>query len=62
MKRLQRSPWRTLYISCVVSAIVGVAIMGFGAPPVILVWVTFGGATIMSAVNNRARRRGLNSK
>lgn len=57
ISRLLKSPRRTLYISCIVASLTGVAIMVFGAPPIILVLVTYGGAAILSEVNARAQRR-----
>jgi hypothetical protein len=44
-------------VSSVVSVITGVAIIGFGAPPVILVVVAYGQAMLVGASSGWVRRR-----
>lgn len=43
-------------LSCLISLLTGVAILGFGAPPVILVAVAWGGALFISAMRDRVER------
>lgn len=56
MARVFRPPWGASVFSAIVSIAVGVAIFGFGAPPVILVpisWATAAGYLTMKPWINR---------
>jgi hypothetical protein len=59
MTRLLRSPRRTFYLSCIASTATGIAIIGFGAPPVLIAWVGWGGVFLLSMVDSWGRRRRL---
>lgn len=57
MARLLISLRGTLALSCVAAIFTGVAVMGFGAPPVTVVWVSWGSAMFFSAAESWARGR-----
>ncbi len=50
-------PWGTLASSMLVTVVTGIAIIGMGAPPVILVPVTWGGMTIYGFLSHRFDQR-----
>jgi hypothetical protein len=44
--------------SCIVAALTGIAIIAFDAPPITLVFVTWGGSILLAAMNaSRSSRR-----
>jgi hypothetical protein len=57
MLRLSRSPKAIFLTSCVATILTGIAILGFGAPPVILAFVLWGGSILLGALNALADRR-----
>jgi hypothetical protein len=57
MMRLLKSPRRTFYLSCIAATTTGIAVMGFGAPPVTVAYVAWGGAILLSMIDIRSRRR-----
>jgi hypothetical protein len=57
MARLLLSLKGTFVLSCLAAILTGVAVMGFGAPPVTVVWVSWGGAILLSAAEVWARGR-----
>jgi hypothetical protein len=50
-------PWGTLATSTSVTVVTGIAIIGMGAPPVILVPVTWGSMTIYGLLSHRFEHR-----
>ncbi len=57
MARLLRLPWTLLAFSTTVAIATGIAIIGFGAPPKMLVPVTYATAAIIAALNSWAGDR-----
>jgi hypothetical protein len=57
MLRLSRSLKAIFAASCVTSILTGIAILGFGAPPIILAFVLWGGSILLGALNALADRR-----
>lgn len=57
MKWMFQFPWGTLATSTAVAVATGVAILGFGAPPAVLVPVAWASATIYMGLNSRFNRR-----
>jgi hypothetical protein len=56
MDRIFGSPWGLLAMSTAIALASGIAIVGFGAPPRILVWVTYGMAAVFAPLAFRADR------
>ena len=56
MERLA-SPRGTMALSSAVSLAACIAILGFGAPPVIFVPIAYGGAVLHAAWSTRVKRR-----
>jgi hypothetical protein len=57
MRWLLQSPWGTLATSTCVAITTGIAIFGFGAPAVILLPITWGGAVVYMSLSTRFERR-----
>jgi uncharacterized membrane protein HdeD (DUF308 family) len=54
MAKLARNPWGILAFSTLVSIVSGIAIIGFGAAPKLLVPITYGTAAIVAGLNHWA--------
>jgi hypothetical protein len=57
MVRLLKFPRGAIILSSLVSVAAGVAIVGFGAPPAILILASWAGATVYMQLNSRINRR-----
>jgi hypothetical protein len=57
MLQLSRSLKAIFVASCVTSILTGVAILGFGAPPIILAFVLWGGLILLGVLDALADRR-----
>ncbi|HEX5713570.1 MAG TPA: hypothetical protein VFX85_09680 [Solirubrobacterales bacterium] len=57
MARLVQNPWSLLVFSTLVAICTGVAIMGFGAPPKVLVPITFATCAIGAGMSEWADQR-----
>jgi len=57
MARLLRFPRGAIILSSIVSVAAGVAIIGLGAPPAVLILASWAGATVYMQVNPRIKRR-----
>lgn len=57
MARLLKFPRGAVILSSIVSIAAGAAIVGFGAPPGILILASWAGATVYMQVNPRIKRR-----
>jgi hypothetical protein len=54
MKRLVLAPYSAFFAGMIMTAIIALAVFAFGAPPWILVPVTWGGITIYAEMCSRA--------
>jgi hypothetical protein len=57
MARFLKFPRGAVVLSTIVSMAAGVAIVGFGAPPAILILASWAGATVYMELNSRINRR-----
>jgi len=57
MLRLARSLRAIFVSSCIAGSLTLVAILAFGAPPVVLVYVAWGGSILLGALHALADRR-----
>lgn len=57
MVRFLKFPRGAIILSSLVSTAVGIAIVGFGAPPAILILASWAGATVYMELNSRINRR-----
>jgi hypothetical protein len=57
MARLLQFPWGLVGLSSIVSVASGVAILGFGAPPAILILASWATATFYMTMKPRINRR-----
>ena len=57
MARFLKFPRGAIIISSIVSVTAGVAIVGLGAPPAVLILASWAGATVYMQLNSRINRR-----
>lgn len=57
MAKLARNPWAVLAFSTLVAIVSGIAIIGLGAAPKLLVPITYATAAVAAGLNDWATRR-----